>query len=69
MGFMCVLQLCLDLVQDWILKNGRDLMLVDGHGEMNVNRIANYYPDDGLIDLKMVIWDQQLFVCNVGTSL
>uniref|UniRef100_A0A7C9FC67 Aminotransferase class I/classII large domain-containing protein n=1 Tax=Opuntia streptacantha TaxID=393608 RepID=A0A7C9FC67_OPUST len=55
MGFMCVLQLCLDLVQDWILKNGRDLMLVDGHGEMNVNRIANYYPYDGLIDLKMAV--------------
>lgn len=48
-------KLCLDLVQDWIAKKGRDLMTIDGHGEMNVNGIANYQPYDGLIDLKMAV--------------
>lgn len=48
-------KLCLDLVQDWIAKDGRDLMLVDGHGEMNVKWTASYQPYDGLVHLKMAV--------------
>ena len=56
-GCSRLVQLSLDLVQDWIRQNGSAAILGGGEncGAMNITGIAPYQPLDGLMELKVVI--------------
>ncbi|KAK4761565.1 hypothetical protein SAY87_029449 [Trapa incisa] len=45
-------KLCLDLVREWALANGRHTILGD---ELTNSRLATYKPLDGLMELKLVV--------------
>ena len=50
------MKLSSDLVQNWLVENGRDAILgVGNHNELSVAGTVSYQPSDGLMDLKLVI--------------
>lgn len=50
------MKLSSDLVQNWLMENGRDAILGGGnHNELSVAGTVSYQPSDGLMDLKLVI--------------
>ncbi|KAJ8767601.1 hypothetical protein K2173_018159 [Erythroxylum novogranatense] len=48
-------KLTLDLVNEWLVENGREAMLCYGGKGMSARGIATYHPLDGLMELKVAV--------------
>ncbi|XP_065858074.1 probable aminotransferase ACS10 [Euphorbia lathyris] len=48
-------KLTVDLVEEWLIENGRRAILGCGVEELNISGIATYQPSDGLMELKVAV--------------